>query len=141
MANNSYHPAGKDSPCYKTGIGSFIKLSRVIREFQHNCSRCGKDLSNATRYEWALHHKDHDRTHNTPDNFELLCKRCHQLEHDCISKLKLTYTKTCDICGCVFESKANNAKYCPDCRVLYQKTKKNTQAVAKLRAMIQAEKV
>ncbi len=83
--NNS---KGEEDSQYKTGIGHFMTSRRRIRELRGNyCERCKTSLVNATRYEWVIHHKDHDRSNNRDDNFELLCKRCHQLEHDCISAL------------------------------------------------------
>lgn len=78
---------GADDSQYKSGIGTFQRLRKKMKEEINRCNRCGKDLSTATHYQWACHHIDHDRTNNDPSNFELLCKRCHQLEHDCFSHL------------------------------------------------------
>ena len=64
-----------------SNIGYFVQRGPEIKEELGKCNRCSKDLTNATRYEWCLHHRDHDRNNNTDENFELLCKRCHQLEH------------------------------------------------------------
>lgn len=73
----------KDSQ-YKTGIASFQTEKRAeLKKSIDKCQRCEKDLSDAGRYEWCVHHKDHDRTNNEYDNLELLCKRCHQIEHEC----------------------------------------------------------
>lgn len=47
------------------------------------CERCGLDLVDAAPEFRAVHHKDHNRKNNVESNFELLCKRCHQLEHEC----------------------------------------------------------
>lgn len=83
--NNS---KGFEDSQYKQGIGYFMKNRRRIKELRgHTCERCEKSLVEATRYEWCLHHRDHDRSNNCDENFELLCKRCHQLEHDCTSAL------------------------------------------------------
>lgn len=76
-------PKGKDSPTYKNGILFFQKEAPRIKEARRYCERCGKDLKEAGRYQWCVHHKDHDRSNNVPTNFELLCKRCHQIEHKC----------------------------------------------------------
>lgn len=78
---------GVEHPQFKTGMGNFHSLRRFLKESINHCQRCGKDLSEASRYEWCVHHKDRDRTHNVLENLELLCKRCHQLEHDCYSNL------------------------------------------------------
>ena len=56
---------------------------------EHLCERCGKDLEDATRWKWCVHHKDHDHSNHELSNLELLCKRCHQLEHSCQDNLKV----------------------------------------------------
>lgn len=43
------------------------------------CEQCGKEYNALTRFE--LHHKDFDRTNNTPDNYQWLCVSCHKKEH------------------------------------------------------------
>lgn len=74
---------GKDHPKYSSGEGWFQSYSAQYKAKINRCERCGKDLTDATSAEWACHHRDHDRTNQTPENIELLCKRCHQIEHDC----------------------------------------------------------
>jgi hypothetical protein len=75
---------GAEHPSFTTGIGSnFQNQRKRIKEERRYCERCCKDLLEATRYRWCLHHIDHDRTNNVESNFELLCKRCHQIEHEC----------------------------------------------------------
>lgn len=76
-------PIGKDSAHYKTGIAMFHKLAPLIRKARKVCNRCNKNLLNANKDDWCVHHIDHDRTNNEISNFELLCKRCHQVEHKC----------------------------------------------------------
>lgn len=79
---------GVEHHAYKTGIGLFSNgLSRDYRTRVGNCERCNKDLREASPGFWAVHHKDHDRTNNNDGNFELLCKRCHQIEHECWKNL------------------------------------------------------
>lgn len=85
---------GKDNPNYKTGIGIFHStLKYQVKEEMRYCERCSIDLINATRYHWCVHHRDHDRTNNTRENLELLCKRCHQIEHDCHKAFEGAETK------------------------------------------------
>lgn len=74
---------GINHPQYKNGLGQFFRISKEMRSTIKHCERCGKDLTNATRYEVCVHHIDHDRTHNVRENLIVLCKRCHQLEHEC----------------------------------------------------------
>lgn len=76
----------KDSQ-YKTGIVYFKKRRYQIKVERRYCERCKKDLINAKSACWCIHHKDHDRTNNVDSNFELLCKWCHQMEHNCANNL------------------------------------------------------
>lgn len=69
---------------FKNGIETYRKLAREAKG--NTCERCNIVLNFSTR-GWCVHHKDHDRTNNKLDNLELLCRRCHALEHDCISHL------------------------------------------------------
>lgn len=78
-ANNK----GKEDDQYKNGIVFFMKNRRRIKEEKRYCERCNKDLLDAGHYGWVIHHRDHDRNNNVESNFELLCKSCHQKEHDC----------------------------------------------------------
>jgi len=83
---------GQSDSSYKTGIAYFMNNRQRIKEERRYCEECKKDLIDATRYHWVIHHKDHDRANNVDSNFQLLCKRCHQLEHDCVS----AFTKKCN---------------------------------------------
>lgn len=74
---------GTEDSQYKNGIGLFLSVVSTIREEVRFCERCDKDLLYVGIGEWATHHRDHDRSNNVRENFELLCKRCHQLEHEC----------------------------------------------------------
>lgn len=79
---------GLDDSQYASGIAYFVRSRERIKEARGNsCERCMKDLRSSSKYEWVIHHRDHDRSNNCDENFELLCKRCHQLEHDCESAL------------------------------------------------------
>lgn len=86
--------SGKYHHSYKNGLGLYQKIGRDLKESIGFCERCGKDLSDAGKGCWCTHHKDKDRSNNSIDNLELLCKRCHQLEHDCINNLP---NEPCDI--------------------------------------------
>ena len=79
---------GKSNTQYKNGSRYFQNNRHRIKEERRYCERCGKDLLNATSKMWCIHHRDHDRDNNIDSNFELLCKRCHQVEHDCIKALQ-----------------------------------------------------
>lgn len=53
------------------------------REFharrQDSCECCGAKYDGLLRFE--LHHKDGNRTNNTPENYEWLCVKCHKKKH------------------------------------------------------------
>lgn len=74
---------GENHHSFKNGISVFIKFSKTARTVIRYCERCSKDLLNAGPFYYVVHHRDHNRDNNCIENFELLCKRCHQLEHDC----------------------------------------------------------
>lgn len=74
---------GKDNPMYKHGKYVFETLRSEIKEERRFCERCDKDLLEATHYLWVVHHKDHNHWNHELSNLELLCKSCHQIEHEC----------------------------------------------------------
>lgn len=84
------HPhSGKDNPMYKHGLYVFETLRYQIKNDVRYCERCGQDLIEATHYKWVVHHKDHNHWNHELSNLEFLCKRCHQIEHEC----HLAFTK------------------------------------------------
>lgn len=72
---------GNENPNYKNGI--MIYRREAHRLLGNTCNRCGSDNN------IVVHHKDENRNNNPLDgsNWEILCKRCHQLHHNCIDKL------------------------------------------------------
>jgi ribosomal protein S27AE len=73
-----------EHPNYKHGLGSIQnKWGMFIKTHRRYCERCNKDLIDATHYFWAIHHRDYNKYNNPEDgsNWELLCKRCHNIEH------------------------------------------------------------
>ena len=74
---------GESNPMYKHGMYVFETLRTEIKEERRFCERCDKDLVDATHYMWVVHHKDHNHWNHELTNLELLCKRCHQVEHEC----------------------------------------------------------
>lgn len=55
-------------------------LMDVWRRQDGQCVDCWDDL---TPEEMLMHHIDHNREHNVLSNFAGVCKRCHQIEHEC----------------------------------------------------------
>lgn len=80
---------GENNHQWKGGTSPKIyRRTKFESTTERKCERCGVDLSGVigTRYGrglWTVHHKDGDDTNRSPENLELLCKRCHQTEHRC----------------------------------------------------------
>jgi len=74
---------GPNHPQYKDGWTTYFKHRAHLKATINQCQRCSKDLSSASKWEWVCHHKDHDRSNSDISNLEILCKRCHQIEHEC----------------------------------------------------------
>lgn len=74
---------GEANSNYKHGRNTFRAWARDrLADLNNCCERCGNKIENL-RNGWAGHHKDHNPMNNVPDNLEVLCKRCHQIEHEC----------------------------------------------------------
>lgn len=70
---------GSRNPGWKGGT-SPAYYRKVGFEAHGKTCACGREAV-------LIHHKDEDRTNSSPDNLEPLCKRCHQLHHNCAANL------------------------------------------------------
>jgi len=75
---------GETNHQYKTGISNYSK--KAFEFYGRKCNRCQSEE------RLLVHHKNEDRTNNTLENLEVLCKGCHQ-NHHCIRDLQGKYTK------------------------------------------------
>lgn len=57
-----------------------VHLDNIYAKQEGRCFICYDPLKKA---DMLLHHLDHDRTNNVESNLEGVCKRCHQIEHEC----------------------------------------------------------
>ena len=71
-----YKQKGESNNNWKGGIRYTYYRALAFEEHGKTCSRCGDE-------GYLVHHKDRDRYNNKPENLEVLCKRCHQIEHKC----------------------------------------------------------
>lgn len=71
------------NPMFSHGQCVFRRWAKERKLSTGICEHCGKDIKEASQYEWVGHHKDHNRMNNTIENLVLLCKQCHQIEHKC----------------------------------------------------------
>lgn len=74
---------GSSNHMYTYGRSVFRRLARERKDSLSICENCEKDLKDATHYDWVGHHIDHNPLNNSIDNLKLLCKQCHQIEHQC----------------------------------------------------------
>ena len=80
---------GELNNAYKNGTGMFRnRINKEIHNEIRFCEHCNKDLIDANRWVWCVHHKDRNKHNQDRSNLEHLCKRCHQIEHNCISALQ-----------------------------------------------------
>lgn len=64
---------GENNHKYKNGIKNFSK--RAFAHYGKKCDQCG------SIDKLLAHHRDGDRTNNSIENLQILCKRCHQMYH------------------------------------------------------------
>lgn len=74
---------GIEANNYVHGRGTFLRWAKERKTSVGLCENCGKNIKEATHYEWVGHHKDHNPQNNVIENLMLLCKQCHQIEHQC----------------------------------------------------------
>lgn len=77
--------AGEKNNNYKDGLGRST-IERTTRQIMLNqgrdlflCERCGHKSRTS---ELPRHHKDEDRSNNSPENLEIICQSCHTKEHN-----------------------------------------------------------
>ena len=68
---------------FKDGSYTYETIRREIKDTVRYCQRCEDDLLDSPHNYWCVHHIDHNHYNNDRDNLELLCKSCHQTEHEC----------------------------------------------------------
>lgn len=86
--SGAHNTPGELHPQWKGGEGKFEQeLAPAYYRKTRYCERCAVDLIDAAPAMRCVHHRDHNRKNNVEDNFELLCKRCHQVEHECWKNL------------------------------------------------------
>ena len=72
---------GKENHMYKYGLANFQQYARERKETIGLCEECGKDIREATHYEWVGHHIDHNRKNNDISNLECLSRSDHMKIH------------------------------------------------------------
>lgn len=76
-AKNAFWPSGEKHFNWKGGEHAYRQMM-LNRVKQPVCEDCGiTDLR-----VLIVHHIDHDRRHNQPENLRWLCRNCHYLVHE-----------------------------------------------------------
>lgn len=75
------------SPAWLGGYTSYGKIKLASLREPYRCERCGTDLTcwikaGDKNGKWCVHHIDWDHYNSELGNLELLCKSCHQIEHE-----------------------------------------------------------
>lgn len=75
-----YNQKGENNNNWGGGTPPYYK--RIAYEaYGKVCNRCGSED------DIVVHHKDRNRKNNDINNLEVLCKKCHQHEHECWNNL------------------------------------------------------
>ena len=82
--SGAHNTPGELHPHWAGGERKFGQvLAPAYFEKVRYCEQCSIDLLGVLPAYRCVHHIDHNRKNNAESNFELLCKRCHQIEHEC----------------------------------------------------------
>jgi hypothetical protein len=80
------------------------------------CIPCGAEATLA-------HHIDHDRSNNVAENLRPMCKRCHQLEHNCTANLPTVVRfkmRACLDCKKKYRPSGPRQIWCRRCAPIYK---------------------
>lgn len=105
-----YNQSGKNNNAWKGGRSPQY-YQKVAEQLPSQCAHC---FSPAV----LVHHKDEDRSNSDITNLERLCKRCHQLHHNCSQNLPdkvVFHEKVCAICGLKFKPTGPRSVKCSSC--------------------------
>lgn len=103
---------GENNNAWKGGSSPAYYQKVAFSTHGDRCLRCRDEAV-------LVHHKDGNRKNPDPSNLEVLCKRCHQLEHDCAGNLpqKVKFKpRTCARCGERFHPTGPRGIHCRACR-------------------------
>lgn len=107
-----YNQKGENNNAWSGGSSPQYYQQVAFKAHGRKCMRCGKKAV-------LVHHKDENRKNNSPSNLEVLCKRCHQLEHRCADNLptKVKFkARICTICSKRYRPTGPRQLRCTSCR-------------------------
>lgn len=101
-----------DRACMAKAQLSDNPSATYMRKFRKEfCENCG------SRSQLGVHHKDEDRTNNSPANLQTLCATCHTRHHWANGKQPRTRRGTCAVC----DRPARKLGYCETHHSRYQR--------------------
>lgn len=107
-----YDQRGEKNNAWKGGTSPKYYQAVCFKAWGTNCMGCPAPAVLA-------HHRDEDRSNNTPGNLTPLCKRCHQLIHRCAVNLPRDHqvypARPCPVCKKPFMPTGARGR-CPDCK-------------------------
>lgn len=71
--NANQHKGYKGEPRWRWGVTGYRRFVEPV------CNDCGYTDENTSMFD--VHHIDHDRSNNSPDNLVSLCPTCHRRRH------------------------------------------------------------
>ena len=107
-----YDQAGEKNNAWKGGSSPSYYQTKAFSAHGKDCLRCGEPAV-------LVHHKDDNRKNSNEENLEVLCKRCHQIQHECQNNLPRNVvfkTRECATCGKRFRPTGPRGVHCAKCR-------------------------
>lgn len=107
-----YNQKGSSNNAWKGGSSPAYYRRKATEEYGTMCVRCSAPAV-------LVHHKNGNKRDSSAQNLEVLCKRCHQLQHTCANNLpkKVVFKRReCARCDSTFKPTGPRGHLCPSCR-------------------------
>jgi ribosomal protein S27AE len=107
-----YNQKGKLNNAWRGGISPKYYQEKAFSKHGKLCQRCGEPAV-------LVHHKDDNRRNSDNNNLEVLCKKFHQLEHNCADNLpsKVVFKhRVCTACSKRYRPTGSRQLVCQRCR-------------------------
>lgn len=97
---------------WKGGVAPSTYQSICFEAHGRNCYLCDS-------YAVLVHHLDEDRSNNTISNLRPMCKRCHQVGHNCtanLPKVVVFHQRECTSCHLMYQPTGPRGFTCGGCK-------------------------